>query len=340
MKNKIIYLLILIGIIGFTSGCEKDGEIVKMLTDPIAPSISVMPDLTLQRTNGTDTLEIIGTSVDPGFVASATYFLEACPAGDNFQNIVQLYSGVQDTLIKISVSDMNAMLLDLFPADETSSVDFRIRSILTVDAGTGDDPMEYISESVNAEVTLYGLPSLNLLNSGMTQKIESLLGNGEYSGFVKLAVANPFTLSDPDSGKEYGGSGGVLEENGAAIVPSADGWHILTANTVDLTYDIQPYMIGVVGSATPNGWNTPDQKMDYDFDTKTWNITLDLTADEIKFRLNDGWAWNLGLADGSDTDLVHDGANIPIPEAGNYTIVLSVSDYDNEIATFTMTKNN
>lgn len=100
-------------------------------------------------------------------------------------------------------------------------------------------------------------------------------------------------------------------------------------------------MIGLVGSATPNGWDAPDQKMDYNAATGTWDITIDLIVGDIKFRKNDAWAWNLG---GTTTNLVHNGDNIPITEAGNYTISLTITsdtgESGTELGTFTMVKNN
>lgn len=71
--------------------------------------------------------------------------------------------------------------------------------------------MVYTSALKSATVTLYGLPRLNLLESGMDQKIESALGDGKYYGLVKLNVANPFKLQDPDANITYGADGAKLE---------------------------------------------------------------------------------------------------------------------------------
>jgi hypothetical protein len=62
--------------------------------------------------------------------------------------------------------------------------------------------------------------------------------------------------------------------------------------------------------------------MDYDAKTGTWKITIDLVAGDIKFRLNDGWNWNLG---GTADKLTVDGSNITL-SAGNYTIVLTITN--------------
>lgn len=323
MRNTIFILFI--GFIGLLLSCEKDGETIVMLDNPVAPEIVTMPNLTLQRNNGTDMLEFVGTPVDPGFQASAKYFLEAAAAGSNFADPVVVLTDIQDASLKISVSDLNGIMLKKFPADQATPVDFRVRSVLVVDAGTGapgtgTSPFEYMSETVTANVTLYGLPKLDLIDSGINQKIESPLGNGDYKGFVKLDATKPFTLLDTDNNIKYGASGSALAVNGTGITVGANGWYILNANTANLSYSISEYRIGLIGSATPNGWDTPDQKMDYNAQTGTWSITIDLIDGFIKFRKNDGWAWNLG---GTPDNLTQGGADIAI-SAGNYTITLTI----------------
>ena len=91
--------------------------------------------------------------------------------------------------------------------------------------------------------------------------------------------------------------------------------------------------IGLIGSATPNGWDTPDQKMDYDSKTGTWSITVDLIDGDIKFRKNDGWAWNLG---GTHDNLTQGGDNLSV-SAGNYTITLTI--INDATGTCTIVKN-
>ena len=334
--KKLIYLTF-IGLLGLLFSCEEDGDQVFILDNPVAPTIASMPDLTLERNNGTNTLEFIGTEVDPGFVASTKYFLEACPAGNQFANAISIQSGIIPSF-SITVSDLNGILLKSFPADEVSSVDFRIRARLVVDAGTGapgasDGTFEYSSETETVSVTLYGLPRLDLLNSGIDQKIESALGNGEYSGYVKLDETMSFNLYDPDNAITYGGNNDVLEVDGTALPPVSTGWHKLSVSTNDMTYELLDYRVGLIGSATPNEWNDPDQKMDYDSQSGLWTITLDLVVGEVKFRVNDDWSGsiNLGLGDDDHPEYTLDNLwnsgssqNIPIDEAGNYTITLSI----------------
>ncbi len=350
MKKNLLIYLIFIGLTAMFSSCEKDGVMIKMLSNPVAPTLTTVPDLTFQRANGTQVLEFVGTPVDPGFQASANYYIEACAAGTAFADPVTLWSGNQCKSMKITVSDLNGILLKKFPADASTPLDLRLRAVLVVDAGTGapgtgTNTFEYISGLKNATVALYGLPRLDLVNSGMAQKVESALGDGKYTGMVKLDVTKPFTLNDPDEAKNYGGAGGTLALNGAAIIPPLSGWYKMSVNVPSLTYELSAYMIGLVGSATPNGWDSPDQKMDYNPATGVWSITVNLVAGEIKFRLNDGWAWNLGYNKkdtGKLNDLFHDGNNIVIDAAGNYTITLTITQPNGptEAGSCTIVKNN
>jgi starch-binding outer membrane protein SusE/F len=343
MKYTFFKFLVVFGVLTILFGCEKDETKIILKTDPTPPALTAVPEMLFSRENGADTIVFMGNAVDPGFTASATYFLEAAPAEGSFDDGVEIYSGVSVDEITLIASDVNSKLLKIIPADQTTSVSFRIRSVLLVDAGTGapgtsSNPFEYISDVQTANVFVYGLPRLDLVGAEGEQKVESALGNGDYFGIVKVDPDLPFTLVDPDTETSYGGSGETLSVDGPAIVPPAVGWHKMYANTVDLTYSFESYMIGLVGSATPNGWDTPDQKMDYDPATGTWNITIDLVVGEIKFRLNDGWAWNLG---GTPDNLVHNGDNIPIDVAGNYTISLTITNETagEETGTFTITLN-
>ncbi len=352
--KKLIYFTF-IGLATFLFSCEKDETKVIFSGTPVAPVLQTVPDLTLKRANGNNMLEFTGTIVDPGFVASANYFLEACKAGNNFADVVRLWTGTNPASIKISVSDLNGIFLSKYSADAVTSTDLRLRAVLVVDAGTGapgtaSNPFEYSSDKKTVNVTTYGLPRLDLVNSGITQKIESPLGDGKYRGYVKLDGTKPFTLKDPDTNTTYGDTSGKLAANGSAIaVPdNRSGYYRLIADTKALTYKLEPFMIGLVGSATPNGWDVPDQKMDYvagtgnwDAMTGTWTITLTLADGEFKFRHNDAWAWNLGY-NSAKTGLEHNGTNVPVT-AGKYAITLTITVFSptgSETGTFTITKVN
>lgn len=311
-----------------------------ILDNPIAPSIQSLPDLTLLRTTGADTIVFECTPVNTGFTASAKYFLEVCPTDNNFVNATEIINDIQCDELKLTVNELNQILLDAFPEDQTSSADFRIRCVLETDTGTGVEDYEYISKTLTEDITIFGLLRLDILISGSeTQKIVSSASDGAYEGFVKFNAGDSFTLLDPDNNITYGAGTTGIAIDGTSITVADAGWYKLSVNTNDLTYTIEAYNIGLVGDATPNGWNTPDSKMDYNSTDSSWEITLDLTNGNFKFRLNDGWAWNLGgdgTSDGSTDNynadektipLSQGGKNIPVLNgAGNYTIKLNITE--------------
>lgn len=336
--RKYILLIGFISILGFFTSCNKEGEELVLSGQNIAPTLT-LPNLSYTRINGGEVLTFTGTEVNPGYKLSAKYYLEACAKDNNFETVTELYSGNTCDKMEITVGELNQKLLQgKFTEDIASTIDFRLRAALVTDAGTGAKDYEYSSTTQSAEVTPYGLLRLDLINSGITQKIVSPAGDGTYNGFVKLNSANAFTLTNPEDSKSYGGAGGTLVENGNSFTVDEAGWYNLTTDINALTYNIEKYFIGCVGSATPDpeGWDTTfDEKMDYDSESNSWKINLDLVEGAFKFRKNDSWNWNMGFVEGETPTMVDGvmkgnlqqgglGNDIPITEAGNYDITFTI----------------
>lgn len=320
--------MLAIGLIGLFTHCKKEGTEAVMLANPVAPTISNVPALTFVRAHGTDSLQITGTAINAGFQASVSYYLEVDTAGNNFQNAIVLATQLNDKVFRYTVSDLNGLFIRRFPTDTVSSAELRIRAVLV---STGSGPFSYVSPTKSVSVTTYGLPRLDIIGSGINQKIESPLGDGNYSDFVKL-TAGTFTLRDPDAGISYGDNSGALGVNGAVITIPKSGWYFVTADTKALTYKVSAYMIGIVGDF--DGWSAPDPMMDYNSKTGQWYINYTFPDAQFKFRKNEGWDWNLG---GTASDLEHNGANIPI-SAGTYTIYLTITNDATQTGSFSLVK--
>mgnify|MGYP001288722239 FL=1 len=89
---------------------------------------------------------------------------------------------------------------------------------------------------------------------------------------------------------------------------------------------------GLVGNATPNGWDGPDLEM-YQTGAQEFAIYAELGSGEIKFRFNEDWGVNFG-DNGSDGTLESGGANIAV-SAGTYYIVMDLSSETYSITPFT-----
>jgi hypothetical protein len=109
---------------------------------------------------------------------------------------------------------------------------------------------------------------------------------------------------------------GTLAEGGDNIMVTP-GFYRAEINLANMSYKLtQISTIGIIGPAQAGGWDT-DTDMTYNAETGAWEATIDLAADEIKFRANDGWDINWG---GSTDNLTQDGANLKIDEAGTYFV--------------------
>ncbi|MHA8088125.1 SusE domain-containing protein [Aquirufa sp. Wall-65K1] len=80
---------------------------------------------------------------------------------------------------------------------------------------------------------------------------------------------------------------------------------------------------GVVGSATPGGWNGPDLPF---YKTDIANVFVayvDLAVGEIKFRTDNKWDYNIG--DGGSGTLKVNGDNIKVNAAGTYKVTIDLT---------------
>lgn len=155
--------------------------------------------------------------------------------------------------------------------------------------------------------------------------------------YVTLATGEIKFRLNNDWGTNYGddGSDGTLEQNGANIAVTA-GTYKITVNKSTLTYTIEPYSWGIVGSGYNNWGNVmdhdnnpatpdvivPDAKFYYDPTTDTWKVGVKLVDGEIKVRLNNDWGTNYGA---SGSSLVQDGPNIAVT-AGYYTMTIDLNN--------------
>ena len=95
-------------------------------------------------------------------------------------------------------------------------------------------------------------------------------------------------------------------------------------NLNDLTYTIEPFTLGVVGSAYNDWGATPDAPFIYDPTSDQWRIIVALLDGEMKFRLNNDWGVNYGDT-GLDGVLDAGGDNI-VSTAGHYIITVNLND--------------
>ena len=123
---------------------------------------------------------------------------------------------------------------------------------------------------------------------------------------------------------------GTLLQTGDAgnITVTEDAFYRVRMDAEALTYDLLKVTWGIVGDATPGGWdNSTNMTFEGGKGTYIWKITANLSEGSMKFRYNNEWSIggfpsNLG---GSPSNLEWDGGNIAIESAGTYDIELNLS---------------
>ena len=326
--------------------CEDDMEKTQ-----INPENGIGAVINTPLNNDVFMLNIEETSTNPAITISweeasyqtpvvISYTVEFASTGTNFAEPVNA-TVTTNTFLAMTISEFNTAVSDLgFVPFSEASLDIRIKS----DIGSQNELPKY-SEPITVLVTPFTteLPTIAVPGNhqGWDPSTAPLLaslefGNTEYEGYVWLDGGHKFV--GPDSSGNFGftpdnidwGDDGtftgiLVEEGESDIDATTPGYYFIQADTDALTYSETLYNWGLIGSGTPDNWDS-DQDMTYDADSNTWTITLDLTAEEIKFRANDAWDWAYGDndADGS-LESVAGSANIAVPTGGNYTVVLDLS---------------
>jgi hypothetical protein len=174
----------------------------------------------------------------------------------------------------------------------------------------------------------------SIVNWNLSNAIEfKKVNEGVFEMFYQFAADDEFKFIQAqgsysgDWGKDPANAGKIVQEGEINLtVPSGAGFYRIQVNFVDKTYTLTKTSWGLVGEATPGGWNT-DTDMTFEA-PYTWKIDVTLAAGLFKFRANDAWDINLGDT-GANGSLEYNGDNITGPGVGNYTIkiVLAPSGY-------------
>ena len=333
MKNwffKIMPIILAIAIVA----CEKDEErlVVKATTAPALTASTATPALKIEDATK-EAVKFTWTAADFNYPAGVTYTLQLDKKGNDFKTPIEFNAG--PALSKAyTVADLNTALLRLGIAPNSAGqLDVRVKAAVSANVTT----LVSANTSITATPYLVIIEYPSLYVPGGYQgwapdkaaKLASVKDNKVYEGYVNFGDASEFKFTDAPNWNNgiFGDSGDGATKKIATPgnnfkVPSG-GYYLLKADLNDKSWDAVKTNWGLIGSGTPTGWGS-DTDLIYNATTGTWSVTLNLTADEIKFRANDDWAINFGdtKADGL---LEYGGDNIKVSAAGNYTITLNLS---------------
>ena len=332
MKKLIFKLTYVTALFTLIQSCD---DVERVFYNDMAETVLTLSDdnLALSEDNGAnEILTLTWSDPDYGFDAAALYSVQIDVQGGDFSSpqIISVGSSLEKTF---TVEELNSKLLSLSmtPAEEGVAV-FRIKATLS-------EYQEIFSNTVNLNVTPYSslldlstnlgvvgsatpggwgnenIPDLKFYTTSMTDV---------YVAYVTLRDGEIKFRNNNDWAENWGddGNDGTLDSYGANISVSA-GTYKIEVNFSSMTFSMEEYSWGLVGSATPNQWNGPDLMLHYNSYQDDWRAVVTLGEGEVKFRFNNDWGLNYG-DDGADGSMEANGANISV-SSGHYLVSMNLN---------------
>jgi hypothetical protein len=332
MKKIIYKLTYLTALFAFIFSCD---DVERVYYNDAAETVLSLSDdnLVLNEENAAnEILTLTWTEPDFGFSAAALYSVQIDVQGGDFSNpqIISVGGAFDKTF---TVEELNAKLLSLsMLPNEEGVASFRIKATLS-------EYQEIYSNTVNITVTPYSSlldlsTSLGVVGSAtpggwgneniLDLPFYTTATTNVYVAYVTLRNGEIKFRNNNDWSENWGddGADGTLDSYGANIAVSA-GTYKIEVNFSSMTYTMEEYSWGIVGSATTNGWGGPDMMFHYNSFQDDWRTVVTLGDGEVKFRFNNDWGVNYG-DDGADGTMEANGANIAV-SAGHYLVTMNLN---------------
>lgn len=340
MKNifKFLFLLTFVTIIS----CDnEDQELLTIsavggseITAPTSGAVYVLnPEEELTNT----IITVTWNDADYAVPTAINYIVEFAKTGTSFAEPF-LAGSTSNTNLSWNITEFNgaAVSAGLTPFLE-EGLDIRVTSSV---GSLNSTPQ--VSEIITVYVTPFTTDLPKIAVPGNHQGWDpasaptlaaSAFGQTDYEGYIWLDGEYKFVAPNETGGffwgntdwGDDGSSTGKLVEADEVNCTTTTGYYFVKADTDKLTYSATSVNWGIIGAATPTGWDS-DTDLIYDAATQTLAIDIHLVPGAFKFRGNNEWgAFDLGTedADGiltSGGDLTFGGSE------GDYHVVLDLSN--------------
>jgi hypothetical protein len=359
MKNITKSLLILLSI--FAISCEtddvEDRPVAIAVDAPVLAAPGEGSSYVLAIENASTQAErFVWSSANFDENVVINYSIELDKAGNNFAAPQVVATAAGQNQASVTVQTLNTAVLAAGGVPfEAAQFEVRIRASLN----NTSEPMysNVIAISITPYVAV--IPALYFVGAPQAyygkpewtpgEGIEMrYIGDGTtkiYEAYVKVAPGNGFKFTGGlnwDEGN-YGTIGGAQNGNlqndgGSSDIKVAEtdgaGLYYVWVDIDNLTYKYSKMNWGIIGDATPGGWDN-ETPMTYDFTANKFTITTTLTAAQVKFRAsnvgialfptenNNAWKFNVGNSD-PITAYTPDTPNFSVTAAGTHTVELSI----------------
>lgn len=165
--------------------------------------------------------------------------------------------------------------------------------------------------------------------SDTNNALSSVNSDKIYEGYKYFTEPGSFRITTipSESAPSLGDNGqdGTLDQFGDDIIVEEAGMYFMQVDLNENTYSLTKTTWGIVGDATPGGWDN-DTPMEWSPEDQAMKVNLAVSSGEMKFRANGNWDINFGDT-GADSLLDLDGDNISV-EGDDYEILLYLNRPD------------
>ena len=316
-------------------------------------SAGVKNQMIITADNQTSKVTFTWDAADFGVKTQVDYSVEVA-LGDGPKKVV--VSGITKTEASNTYEAINQVLFNGLGLKENVLTDVNFYVGATVGAAQTlySEPV-VVKASVTAAEKQY--PKLTIVGSyqgwkpGQPQYVFDFANDdAEYQGLIDFGVngydytKTEFKITGKDWGADNGEhsapEGAEIEAEAAEIDLVSGGGSNITAYRTNrfyhFTFDKKAPKIvknqsfnsvGIIGTAV-GGWDT-DVDMEFDATTQKFWADVTLSAGELKFRADDDWAINWGVATAGKEmtkGVLDGGENITVP-AGNYRVFLNLNNF-------------
>jgi len=345
MKKIKILLVLIVAVLGFNS-CEKD-ELVFTAKAPgeFAFTNNFLPQYVLTSATSANIGErFTWESQSFEVPVAVNYELQGSVTGDFTDLMVIGSTSGNDQAVTVGklLSMAADAGLDNDPNTEnpnTGDVYFRLR------AYSGANAIETLSSVQTLTLFLpeivdtgggFAIASWGVVGSGYNDwggagpdgQFYTTAASGVIVSYVNLVTGDIKFRENNEWGGDVGDANldGILDTDPDNNIAVTAGDYKITIDTNDMSYTIEPFSWGVVGSGY-NDWGAagPDAKFHYDYTTDTFKVGVKLIDGDIKIRPLNTWSGDLGDAN-LDGILDSDADNNIAVTAGHYLITMDLKD--------------
>ena len=346
------YAMMLAAATGLLSACQKLDEVKAYDPDKVvAPVLHALPgEIVITPDNMGSTQTFTWDAADFGVRTQINYSIEASYndgaklvlfTGMNGTSSEQTYESLNN-ILALSVEDGGLGV----PSGEPTDVDFYISATIGTDFEKFYSAPATVRMTVTTAERTY--PQVWVIGDYCGWNFDNAQGlfcfSGDevtYEAIVDLGekAANGFKLSGEAGwndacnwGTDDDAAAPETEAPSITLISSGGSGNIMVyskrfyrfvfdRSTLTLSNKLSFNSMGIIGDATPGGWDT-DTEMNFDTQKQRFWVDVTLSAGEFKFRADNDWTINFGGADGL---LSQNGDNIKAT-AGNYRVYATLNN--------------